>query len=280
MTRFEERRRAIESALVKAGTAVESGAAAWTLAADALDAPVIHVQWDESWIALSTAANGASPAGADGLWTLLRAQGELPATCRYALAPRAGLRVVGEVVADGGAELGARCRELVRGLVAARAERPAPRARAAVAAPDRARDIVAEVGWQVHERADGRLAGTLPGVEGWTAELAGEAGGETGDIRLSVELASLRAGDTTRRALAELLLAAGHFLRFTRPGVEEDGVRSVVLFETRLPGDATPDELRHALGALATACGTCGDEVRALEDPALAAEYLVRGRTP
>jgi hypothetical protein len=284
IARFRERRSAIEDSLARCGTSVAAGLVRWRLGCEP-ERPAILVQWDEPWLAFEAAANGASPDGPDAAWLLLRGQGALQANCRYALPPCGGLpcgglQVVGEVAADGGADLAERCREMVEGLVAARAERPAPHRLTAGAVPERARELVAEVGWPVHERPDGRLAGTLPGVDGaWSAELAGEPGG----LRASVEIASMRsAGDATRLALGEMLLAAGHVVRFARAGIEEDGESCAVRFETRLPPDATPPELRHALAALAAACGACAGEVRALQDEALAKEYLllVRGNAP
>jgi hypothetical protein len=270
--RFRVSQRAIEEALARCGTRVVAvGPGRWHLGN--AERGAIRVQWDEPWLAFETAANGASPHGTGDEWHLLRGQGSLPAAVRYAMPPRGGLQIAGDVATDGGADLGTRCRDVVDGLVAARAARPAPHVVTADPAPEKARELVEAIAWKLHERPDGRLAGRLPGVErAWSAELTGERGG----LRLSVEIASMRtAGDTTRLALGEVLLKAGHLLRFARPGIDEDGERCSVRFETRLRDDAAPAELRHALAALAAACDECAAEVRALQHEEVAKSYLI-----
>lgn len=270
--RFERRRGAIAEAL--------TGAAAPVKEADALEWRVggsIRVRWDEPWLAFEVGANGAG--ARDAGWEMLRGQGDLPATCRYALAPSGEVTVVAEVAGETGCDLQTRCREVVGGLEAARARCPAPAdAAGSGAPPDTARALADEIAWATTERPDGRLVGKLAGTLRY-AELAGD--GDEGS-RLLVELASLPpAVGPVRSALVELLLRAARSVRFARPTVEEHDAGCVVRYETRLAPDATAAELRHAQAALVAASLECGDEVCVLHDEMVAKEYLaVRGATP
>jgi len=270
--RWERTRRAIEDALGRCGTPVaEAAGAAWSVGG-------IRVRWEDPWLSFTASANGAAGGGRDAAWELLRGQGSLPAACRYALATSGEWIVVGEVAAGVAPDLDARCAEIVAGLGAARTARP-PAPPAVVATGERAGALVAEIGWDATRRPDGRLAGRLPDLE--PSRWAEASGDGTGGVRLSVEIASFPApARVTRHALVDVLLAAGRFVRYARPGIEERDADCAVRFETRLASDATAAELRHALAALSVACHACADEVSVLGDEIVAKEFLaVRGES-
>ena len=269
--RFERRRGVIAEALAGCGARVrEAGPAEWSVAGR------IRVSWDDPWLAFETGANGAG--GRDAGWELLLGQGGLLSCCRYALAPSGEMSVVAEVVWESVPDLGARCRELLEGLEAARIRRPDPASGSGGGAPPAAVQALSEeIGWAANERSDGQLVGRFAGTSQY-AELAGDG---RGGSRLAVELASLPpVAAPVRSALGELLLGAGRAVRFARPTVEEHDAGCVVRYETRLAPDVTAAELGHAHAALATAYLACAGEVSALRDEAVAKEYLsVRGET-
>ena len=116
---FERRKGVVAEALSGCAPKVKpAGRAEWSVG------NTIRVRWDEPWLAFEARANGAGRDGRSAGWDLLRGQGALPASCRYALSPSGELVVVAEVACEEAVDLGAQCRDVVRGLQAARKKRP------------------------------------------------------------------------------------------------------------------------------------------------------------
>jgi hypothetical protein len=102
------------------------------------------------------------------------------------------------------------------------------------------------------------------------ADIASTAGG----LRCWSELVRGPADPSCREAMASALLQASRSHRMARPAVRDIGGAPRLVVEAMSPVPAESPDVLIALGAVAGACESYGAEVRALADPALAAEYL------
>jgi hypothetical protein len=137
------------------------------------------------------------------------------------------------------------------------------------------RRICDDVGWKFTERSAGKFVVDLEAQGGFFQALVEQ---RTVGAHVSAEVARWDAlAESSRHALAVLLLRAGALVRMARPAIEEHetqiGARFEVSFNT-LPGAS---ELAHALSALSVACSLCGREARAVQDEIIAREYLTIG---
>jgi hypothetical protein len=144
-----------------------------------------------------------------------------------------------------------------------------------VATPDHLRRVCEDVGWKFTERASGKYVVDLeaPG-EFFQATVEQRSAG----ARVSAEVARLNApAESSRHALAMLLLRAGALVRMARPAIEEDESQIGARFEVVFRELPRAFELAHALSSLSVACTLCGREAKAVQDEIIAKEYLTIG---
>jgi len=139
------------------------------------------------------------------------------------------------------------------------------------------RELVTQLGWKTHEREDDSLLIDLEVPWGFLqATLEGTV--ESG-ARVFAEVSPLRASPSTREALAEFLGIADASIRYVRSTLEEEVASLRASFEARVDPEVEIEELARAVEAVSVACSVFGREIRALEDEALAREYVAARRT-
>jgi hypothetical protein len=158
---------------------------------------------------------------------------------------------------------------------------PSPSAASASTSEDGAaidmQALCREAGWPCVARPSGELAVELdvPGRFHQAVLRVGPAQ----RLDLSVEIGDLQhVQPISRQALAVLLLSAADIFRLARPVLRTTGAKQPLVWHVALNEDATAAELGHGLAALSVACRQSAREVKLLEDPMIAREYLlVRG---
>jgi hypothetical protein len=130
-----------------------------------------------------------------------------------------------------------------------------------------------ESGWKFSERTTGRLVVDLEAEGGfYQAAVAQRNEG----AQVSVDLARWdRVEETSRHALATLLLRAGGLVRMARPSIEQLEAQIEARFEIVFTAIPAAAELAHAFSALSVACSLCGREAKAVQDEVIAREYLI-----
>jgi hypothetical protein len=130
-----------------------------------------------------------------------------------------------------------------------------------------------DAGWPFHERSEGKLAVDLEVARSFYQAIVEEEANSV--LRVYVELAICESlPDVCRRALGELLLRAGHWVRLARPVVREESGKTTIRFEVLFEPAPCPEELDQGLSALSVACRFCGKETQALMNEEIAEEYL------
>jgi hypothetical protein len=139
------------------------------------------------------------------------------------------------------------------------------------------RQRCAEAGWEFTERPDGRLFVALDVQDDFCQAVVEEDGNR--GVRVSVELVGCEAlPEPCREATGLLLLRCCAIVRMARAAAEQSNQRVATRLEVVFPGSASSAELSHALAALSVGSHLCRKEVNALQDEAMAREYLsVRG---
>jgi hypothetical protein len=130
--------------------------------------------------------------------------------------------------------------------------------------------LLSETGWDF-KQGDGRVVSVaLEGGFRARFEPLGDA------TRVSVELTSLekKTCSVTRDAIAVLLLTVSGMTRLVRPCIEEQTEHISVALQTVCDGDADAANWNHALSALSVACELCKNEIEALSEEHIAAQYL------
>jgi len=133
--------------------------------------------------------------------------------------------------------------------------------------------LCSAAGWENRERSGGAVAVSLEAPAGFYQAIVEER--SPGMVAASVAMAT-REGLPVRcrQARALLLLQATAVVRMVRAAAEAGDGRTAERLEVAFMGIPAPAELQDALAALSVACRLCGEEARALEDEALAVEYL------
>ncbi len=139
-------------------------------------------------------------------------------------------------------------------------------------APDLCR-LCIDAGWPFHERSEGKLAVDLDVARSFYQAIVEEEANS--GLRVFVELAVRESlPDVCRRALGQLLLRAGHWVRLARPVVQETSGKTTIRFEVLFKPAPYPEEFSQGLSALSVACRFCGKETQALLNQEIAQEYL------
>lgn len=135
-------------------------------------------------------------------------------------------------------------------------------------------DLCRDAGWNVSERASGRVTVTLDCARRFYQAVIEPA--VEGGVRVSATLiaTTTRLATAPRRAVAWLLLETAGLVRLARAAAAEGDAGATVGFEVVF--DEVPDrgDLDHALASLSAACERAGDEARALQHDAVVARYL------
>lgn len=143
------------------------------------------------------------------------------------------------------------------------------------AKPEHLRRVCEEIGWRFTERSAGKLVVDLEAQGGFFQATVEQ---RSVGARVSAEVARWNAlAESSRHALAVLLLRAGALVRMARPAIEEDESQIGARFEVVFKELPRAFELAHALSALSVACALCGREARAVQDEIIAREYLTIG---
>ena len=143
------------------------------------------------------------------------------------------------------------------------------------AKPEHLRRVCEDTGWKLTERSAGKFVVDLEVQSGFFQATVEQ---RSVGAHVSAEVARWNAlAESSRHAVAVLLLRAGALVRMVRPAIEEDesqiGARFEVVFR-KLP---RAFELAHALSALSVACSLCGREAKAVQDENIAKAYLTIG---
>jgi hypothetical protein len=261
----------------------------WDLALKNGEMLAARARLDEEWLHLMADAGGmprTEGTGRNSAWWCLLQNGSLPGNVKYALDPQGCLQIRAEMPiapeeteTDIRARLAATCEGFqvaahqLHGRSSSR--RRLPKAARAVAPDDVACDLCKlceEAAWPFTERAAGKLAVALDTPDNYCqATLEQRSDG----VRVTAGLgASAPASDSSRTAMAVLLLRLGGVVRMVRAAGEECNGQSAIRLEVGLSRTPRTGELAHALAALSVACRLCGREVEVLQDGGIAAEYL------
>jgi hypothetical protein len=132
--------------------------------------------------------------------------------------------------------------------------------------------LCAEAGWPIAERGGRKLAVELEVQGGFSQALLIPM--EHG-VRISCEVAAFDAiPEECRQAVGGLLLAASGLVRMGRASINVNGTPPVAQFEVVFGTAPSPLEISSALESLSVGCSLCGEEVKALQVPAIAERYL------
>ncbi len=272
-----------------AGTVRGRGPGRWTAALENGHALRLMAVCDEDWLLLAAQPQGRKdgwPQAAAALPGLLALSARLPGAVRWAVAPgqrATHLRVDIGLKWQGGLAGRVRhaCDSILLASRMAEAEDLSQAAGSGEGAPEPAPGATAAdlgqlcsaAGWEARERACGAVAVPLEAPPGYYAAIL-EA---RSPGRVAVSTALVAPGVLTpvcRQARALLLLKAAAVTRMVRAAAEAEDGRSAERLEVAFEDVPDPARLHDALAALSVACRLCGEEVRALEDEALAGEYL------
>jgi hypothetical protein len=143
------------------------------------------------------------------------------------------------------------------------------------AKPENLRRVCEDIGWKFTERAAGKYVVDLEAQgEFFQATVEQRRVGS----RVSADVTRSNAlSESSRHALAVLLLRAGAIVRMARPAIEEDESQIGARFEVVFGEQPRAFELAHALSALSVACSLCAREAKAMRDEIIAKEYLTIG---
>ena len=143
------------------------------------------------------------------------------------------------------------------------------------ATPQHLRRVCEDAGWKFTERSTGKFVVDLEAQGGFFQATVEQ---RSVGAHVSAEVARWNAlAESSRHALAVLLLRAGALVRMVRPAIEEDESQIGARFEVVFRELPRAFELAHALSALSVACSLCGREAKAVQDENIAKEYLTIG---
>ena len=143
------------------------------------------------------------------------------------------------------------------------------------AKPEHLRRVCEDAGWKFTERSTGKLVVDLEAQGGFFQAVVEP---RSVGAHVSAEVARWDAlAESSRHALAVLLLRAGALVRLARPAIEENETEVGARFEVVFSELPRSFELAHAFSALSVACSLCGREAGAVQDEIIAKEYLTIG---
>ncbi len=239
-------------------------------------------RWLVLWASAWTQRPDARPVAVGRLWPLACETGRLPGGVKYAIDPRNRLFLRAEMPPGDTPDWQERLEAILTGFKVAAdrlldpsGERPADAEPFAGEASDgtgrpNLRRLCEEAGWPCIERAGGRLAVELE-TTGFHEAIVARQGRGT---HLAVTAGMDGISETSRQAIAALLLRANGVVRMARAATTETADRAGTRFEVALGGEPTAAGLQHGLSALSVMCRLCAREVEFLRDPRAAEVYL------
>lgn len=278
-TVFNARQNLAAAALAQNSRQLDAvGNAAWRLQPRVSAGCSVSATLEDNWLVL-TAHDSLELAADAAPWSLLQRNSSLTGFAKFAFMPDGNLQLRAELPLVEEADLAGRIRETCADFASAFAlydfsknddalEPPAGKSEQ----PD-LKQLCTQAGWPFVERGPEKLLVELESPGGFRqAALIHSARG----INLSCELASCGSLDgEIREAVAIFLLSVSGVVRLARAALAADVARLEVAFVA--PPCAA--EISSALESLSVGCSLCGEEVKMLQDPAIARSFLaLRGR--
>jgi len=223
-----------------------------------------------NWLVL-TAADSLGLMADAAPWSLLKRCAALSGFAKFARMTGGGVQLRAELPVLEEADLAGRIREACDGFESGLTLYDFSQSDAAPETPAGKTDLkrlCTEAGWSFIERGPEKLLVELESSAGFRqAAMVVNASG----IHLSCELATCDslAGES-RDAIATLLLSVSGMVRLARAVL----VAEVAQLEVSFNAPACAAEISSALESLSVGCSLCGEEIKMLQDPAIARRFL------
>jgi hypothetical protein len=236
---------------------------------------VLTAKTQDDWLVIESdcSTKGQPPAL---FWEALARNASLAGLAKLVLAREESLRLRAEIPLVESGDLTTRLREACSGFQAEwshdDAQPSSALSSAGPAEPVDLKSLFTEAGWPFVERSGRKLAIELEVPGGYSqALLIPTAHG----VRISCEITMIdRITDECRQAMGRFLLDASGLVRMARASVMTSGDSTIAQFEAVFGTAPSPLEISRALECLSVACSCCGEEIKALQTPAIAERYL------
>jgi hypothetical protein len=245
----------------------------WQFELDPASGIAANARLDGDWLLLTSDAS-TGWTGDDAPWDVLQRNAQLPGLEKFAVDRSGRLRLQAEIPLAGVSDFAARIQETVEGFRAALTQNANDEVAAGSAQTSAAnlKQLCTEAGWPFIEREATRLAIELETPRSFYQAVAVPAGS---GVRLHCDLAALEAPpEPVRAAVGELLLATCGVLRLARTAIIFDGSSAIARLEVKFALPPSPPEISSALESLSVGCSICGEEIKTLQDPAIARRFL------
>jgi hypothetical protein len=236
---------------------------------------VITATTDDDWLLLEAdcCSEEQSP---ELFWDALARSSSLAGLAKLALTPNGVLHMRAEAPVLEGVELTTRVREICNGFTSYWSDEDDLCSTNSLPQVDATqidlKRLCAEAGWPFADRGGGKLAVELEVLGSYHQALLFQK--DLG-VRISCELAACDTiAEECRQAVAGLLLTACGLVRMGRASVNANGTTGVAQFEVGFETVPSPIEISSALESLSVGCSLCGEEIKALQVPAIAKRYL------
>jgi hypothetical protein len=208
---------------------------------------------------------------------LLQRCAGLPGFAKFALMPDGSLQLRAELPLIEEANLAGRIRETCEGFESAFTVYNFSKTACVPETPANKTDLkrlCTEAGWSFVERGPEKLLVELESPEGFRqATMVPTADG----VHLSCELVSCGLlGGESREAIAAFLLSVSGVVRLARAALVAD----VAQLEVAFLAPPCAAEISSALESLSVGCSLCGEEIKMLQDPAIARQFLALRERP
>ena len=241
---------------------------------------VVTARADDNWLLLA-ADLGGGDVKPESLWSALAQNASLPGFAKVALRDNGPVQLCAEIPLHDDDNLPdalpLRLREACGGFASAWANTD-PHPAVVIVPPAEGEKTIdlkrlsSDAGWPFTERGAGKLAVDLEVPDGYHQALLIPAGC---GIRVQSDLATLdNLPDECHRAIGGFLLAASGLVRLVRAAVSAGEGRPVARFEVVFSTPPSPFEISSALESLSVGCSLCGEEIKTLQEPAVARSYL------
>jgi hypothetical protein len=244
---------------------------------------VLTAKTQDDWILLESdcSTKGHPPAL---FWEALARNASLAGLAKFVLARDETLRLRAEIPLLESGDFTTRLREACSGFEAGWAhsdvQASSALSSAGPAEPIDLKSLCTEAGWPFVERSGRKLAVELEVPGGYNQALLVPT---VYGVCISCEIAMIDSiTDECRQAMGRFLLDASGLVRMARASVVTSGGSTVAQFEAVFGTAPSPLEISRALECLSVACSYCGEEIKALQTPAIAERYLAlrAGATP
>jgi hypothetical protein len=274
--RIDARDKAICGALATvASQPTRIGDSAWRFTLVNVVPHVITAKADDDWLLFE--ADCCSEAQQPELfWDALERSASLAGLAKLALAQDGVLQVRAEVPVLEGVELATRIRQICNGFKSYWSDTVDPGSAGSLldvdATPIDLKRLCGEAGWPFGERGGGKLAVELEVLGSFHQALLFQ---KDQGVRISCELATCDTiPEKCRPAVGGLLLSVSGLVRMGRACVNASRETPAAQLEVSIETAPSPIEISSALESLSVGCSLCGEEIKALQVPAIAERYL------